>query len=111
MRVYHLKYQRDADGPVNIRDQEPEWPKHYEHVAIASAAGTLDEAFRLTNSINQPWWRSVFVQPTDDKKKYRSTSIWDVIVDTKTNTVYRVENIGFKEIAKWNSNEKEANVH
>lgn len=85
---------------------EPVWPEDYVYVGIASAAQTLDEAYQLTNSIDQPWFQSVFVQPADDRGRYRSTSVWDVIVDTKNSVVYRVEKAGFKEISKWTGNEE-----
>ena len=48
------------------------------YVKVAVVDGDLDEAFELTNTIHQPWWKNAKVTPL--LVNTRSTSVGDVIV-------------------------------
>jgi len=77
MKVYH----RDSlPHPLDLNHcRNPGWPRLYTHVADVEASG-LEEAFRLTNSLERPWWENEEIT-LKTEPPLRSTSVGDVIVD------------------------------
>lgn len=71
---------------------EPQFPADYELVAELDS-NDIDEAFRLTNHIDQPWYENQGVKAL---KKARSTSVGDVIV-IPTGT-FRCATIGWEKL-------------
>ncbi len=58
---------------------------------------TPEQAFELTNHIDSPWPHNKEIRWIKDPV-VRSTSVGDVLVDTRTDKVYLVASIGFEEI-------------
>jgi len=73
----------------------PPWPEGYVLVAEVIAR-SLDGVFSLTNHIDRPWWNNDGVTLAVSGKKYRSTSVGDVIMDGEE--VHRVAGIGFERV-------------
>jgi hypothetical protein len=73
------------------------FPADYKLVADVEA-GTLEEAFALTQHIDQNWAKNPGVHPGHDALvgECRSTSVGDVIVD-EDGRVWRCELIGWSE--------------
>jgi hypothetical protein len=53
-------------------------PENYEKVAEVEVEN-VDEAFRVTNHIDEPWWKNPEVKWHKDQSR-RSTSVGDVVV-------------------------------
>jgi hypothetical protein len=73
----------------------PQFPQDYDHVANVLTK-TVEEAYRLTNHIDNPWWDNERVVKTV-KDSRRSTSVGDV-VETETEA-FRCEMVGWTKIA------------
>lgn len=73
-QVYHAIKPNFGMNFIGI--PEPQFPTDFELVAEVDA-DDVDEAFRLTNHIDQPWYENEGVKTI---KKSRSTSMGDVIV-------------------------------
>lgn len=72
-KVYHAK-------EPNFRDTiAPDYPSNFEHIADVES-DSLGQVFPITNHIDHDWTenKGVTVVPG---KRYRSTSIGDVVVD------------------------------
>lgn len=69
---------------------EPKFPADFELVAEVDT-DNLDEAFRLTNHIDQSWYENEDVKTI---KKSRSTSVGDVIV--VSGSAYRCKSLGWE---------------
>lgn len=67
----------------------------YEFVAIVDT-DKLDTAYRLTNSIDDYWGHNEGV--TEMGSRHRSTSVGDLVVDTKTGKTFVVASFGFEEV-------------
>jgi hypothetical protein len=69
---------------------------------VATVATTnLEEAFRLTNTIDNSWWENPGVEPHFVGRGCRSTSAGDVLVTCKNGervAAHRVADFGFEEI-------------
>lgn len=100
--IYHHKnptFWEPEDDLIN--------PHDFEWIAIIDAEN-LEDAFRLSNSIDTPWWHNAEVISLSDKAPgYRSTSVGDIIVEipesvaVKDMTFWFVAVAGFKK-AKFN---------
>lgn len=78
-KVFHIHHSRE------INDMMP-WTKHPEEIDMDNydrvakvRCETLDDAYRLTNHIDRPWWENDLVVKTVERE-VRSTSIGDIIV-------------------------------
>lgn len=87
-KVYHKDWSSN---------QELKSPDSYNIVAWVEAY-SLDDVFRLTNSIEDYWWNNEEVDAMVTKT--RSTSVGDVIVDTVSEVAYTVDMFGFS-VNKW----------
>jgi hypothetical protein len=78
---------------------EPDAAPHndYEYVATV-ITNSMDEVFRITNTIDKEWWLNPEVEHTPDKDGFRSTSVGDIIVEMPENISHIVCKIGFKTI-------------
>lgn len=86
--VYHVK------NPTFF-PPHPEWnQENYEHVAEVDTT-SLEEVFRVTNHIDEPWWKNKEV--TWYKPNSRSTSVGDVVTDG-AGMVFRCEGTGWQRI-------------
>lgn len=88
MTVYHAT-SRDN----RFTDRVWTWPHHYQAVARVET-DDLDTAFRLTNSIDRPWWKNEGVEILG-APEHRSTSVGDVIVDAQGN-LFHCAVVGWK---------------
>jgi hypothetical protein len=89
IEVYHAT--KPTFGlPLHAPDEGP-WPKGYELVAKVDTHD-LDEAFGLTQHIEDEWWKNKKVELV---KKSRSTSVGDVL--KQEGRLYTVEFLGFSE--------------
>jgi len=64
---------------------------------------SMDVAYRLTNSIDNPWFindnkEEIVVFSKNEIKGIRSTSIGDIMIDLSTNTMYIVASFGFDQL-------------
>lgn len=66
--------------------QQAKWPDSYRLVAIVDEAHSVDDAFRLTNTIDEFWWKNedvIAFSPlhvaASGERGWRSTSVGDVI--------------------------------
>jgi hypothetical protein len=101
MRVYHTK--PPTFGGM-IGEPLPRWPQEYELVAEIdqgrlSAREALDEAFRLTQSIERSWTENEGVRAFGTRR--RSTSAGDAVA-LEDGSLYRCEMNGWTPIgATW----------
>lgn len=79
-------------------DSNRTWPQDFTPVAEL-ATDDLDEIFRLTNSIGQPWTQNTGVRCL--LPNARSTSVGDMVVDSK-GKVWLCCLIGWKELGPAN---------
>ncbi len=76
MHVYH---RQSLPDPLHSEERVAEaWPVHYIHVADV-AAESVEEAYRLTNTVHTDWWTRKPVTMVAEPP-LRSTSVGDVIV-------------------------------
>lgn len=65
----------------------------YNFVAMVDG-NSLEDVFRLTNSINTGWWENQEVDPQFEGDGCRSTSVGDLVI-TSNNQFYVVASSGF----------------
>jgi hypothetical protein len=82
-----------------------EFPLDYHHVADVEAE-TIEDVFRLTNTIENNWVENKEVKPIGGKE-YRSTSVGDIIVN-ENRQHFRCELLGWKHFEPLNHEE---NIH
>jgi hypothetical protein len=70
-KVYHFR------GIFGF-DNKAQWPDNYDLVAEVET-DKLSEAFRLTNTIDNPWWENPSVEKKFLSSGCRSTSIGDIV--------------------------------
>lgn len=58
----------------------------------------LEESFRLTNTVDHPWWENDTVTPLFVGDGWRSTSIGDVLYDCASGAYWKVKALGFERI-------------
>lgn len=77
-----------------LKRVQPSMPSNEKSLELA------EEAFRLTNTIDEPWWQAKHAV-ADAKKGCRSTSVGDTIVIRSQDELraYRVANVGFERLA------------
>jgi hypothetical protein len=109
LKVYHLTHRtprafvecRIVDNAVRYwTGMHPDI--HYVHVADVNVEGAVapEDAFHLTNNIDQPWVRNagVTVMLEDWQRGIRSTSVGDVVVDA-AGVVWFCAPFGWEEMA------------
>jgi hypothetical protein len=64
-------------------------------LAASVEARSLDDAFRLTNTIDAPWWENEGVDRGTLIGGARSTSVGDVIEDVENHELYMCSMIGW----------------
>jgi len=85
-KVYHV-------NAPNFQPTIPiDFPNEFTKVAEV-VCENLEEVFRVTNTINTPWWKNPEVKC---HRKTRSTSVGDVVVD-ENNNHYLCDRAGWKE--------------
>jgi hypothetical protein len=89
MKVWHTDRFTGGFGQVQVT-----FPLDYTLVAEVDT-DSPDEAFRLTNAIEQPWHLNEEVRLTGEPT--RSTSVGDVIVADDNKTLFLVLPVGMKE--------------
>jgi len=91
VRVYHnRRFLKEPNAPFV--------PLNFIHVAdINIPEDNWEDAFRLTNHIDEDWWNNKEVSPQDRDPKYRSTSVGDV-VELESGKKFRCLPIGWSEI-------------
>jgi len=91
--VWHLENSRDADWA----ETPAAWPVGYTKVAEI-AADDLEDAFRMTNSIDRTWWEVAdVVLMTGGRVGARSSSVGDVFeID---GVGHRIASIGFEAVS------------
>ncbi|WP_376795027.1 hypothetical protein [Thermogemmatispora sp.] len=74
----------------------------YREVALLKAEGDspLEEAFRLTNHVEEPWQRSRKILWYARDGPLRSTSVGDIIVSLSSGAAWVVDHVGFQVIAE-----------
>lgn len=75
------------------------FPVEYTKIATVNC-DNLDDAFRVTNTIESAWWMNPEVAETffgPDSKGYRSFSVGDVMVNEE-GQAFRCEMAGWKEL-------------
>jgi hypothetical protein len=75
-RVYHVLPGKKGDPIFGYKT--PVWPRDYYEVASVSS-DNIEEAFRLTNSIEFNWWENAEVTALFSGGGCRSTSVGDVV--------------------------------
>jgi hypothetical protein len=92
--VYHESTPRFGVGKPAPFDA-----KHYQPVASIET-GDLETAFRLTNSIDAPWYDSPEVSVLAPSRGVRSTSVGDVVVltDERGQRAFRCDMVGWTQI-------------
>lgn len=85
---------RDEDGKRE-EHKGPVFPDGYNLVATVKA-DTLEDVFRLTNSIDNIWTENEEVVPT--RKEIRSTSCGDIVIDGK-NEKFQCKEIGWEKLS------------
>lgn len=92
--VYHERTPRFGMGAPAPFDA-----KHYTPVASIET-GDLETAFRLTNSIDAPWYDSPEVLVLAPEPQVRSTSVGDVVVlaDENGQRAYRCDMVGWTQL-------------
>lgn len=79
MPTMHVYHRNEMPDPLQTEsDLAEEWPHFYHHVADVEAE-SIEDAYRLTNTIDRAWWNHQEVTPIA-KTPMRSTSVGDVIV-------------------------------
>ncbi len=89
---------RVLHNPDFIRYREGDTISPDALLAVAEVeTDSLERAYELTNSIDQPWWLNdgVTALVTSDR---RSTSVGDVIVNLDNQSAHAVCMFGFKEL-------------
>ncbi len=95
--VYHAqtrdnRFQANPDSWVNRS------PNDYLEICEVDA-GSLEQVLELTNTINHHWGKNVGVRILcDDETRLRSTSVGDVVWDSRARKFYMVDSVGFKEL-------------
>jgi hypothetical protein len=80
--VYHCTNEESLIRLWTSRATMPTTIKREGYTQVATVtAESLDEAYRLTNSIDEPWQHNPSVTPARPDTPERSTSIGDVIVE------------------------------
>jgi hypothetical protein len=79
-------------------------------VAFVNNVPSLDDAFELTNNIDQPWVYNEGVVPFSSAAKYRSTSVGDVIRNFDTDEWFIVMPMGFKKFKFLESKEQACEI-
>jgi len=74
------------------------WPLGYRRVAVVEAP-ELGAVFELTNHIDSNWTEGPAVVTLDDPRA-RSTSVGDVILDTRSDYLFGVAGIGFTDMGR-----------
>jgi hypothetical protein len=90
IKVYHAKV------PTFFEDEAPSFNEDNFKLIAEVDTDDLDEAYELTNTINQEWHLNGGVKLIG-AMGCRSTSIGDVLI-ANSGRCYRVESVGFKEI-------------
>lgn len=67
-------------------------------VFVADVDCSIEDLYRVTNSIESGWFKNDEVTVTSDKGFMSSTSIGDLFVNSETETVYLVTQMGFVEL-------------
>ncbi len=94
--VYHRKQFPTGSFPLTGSSFVPRFLRRsFTPVALVEAED-LDEVFRLTNTIDHPWWENPHVQLIRPWKRHRSTSVGDVIV--QSTQAWLVQPFGFEPI-------------
>lgn len=97
--------QRIAENPFNLKELSVKDPSsfilemEYTPVAIVLACD-LDECYMLTNSIDFHWSENTHSVTTITLIPQRSTSIGDLIKNTRTNELFIVEACGFRKLGE-----------
>lgn len=107
MIIYHLEHKLNSKAHFRIHLAPEDYLNEikkaflsepsqfsYQQVAILSDEVSLEEAFDLTNSVEQHWTKNF--PGTFFGYQNRSTSVGDVIL--KDNVLYVVDHVGFLEI-------------
>ena len=95
MPTMHVYHRSELPDPLDSEKGIAEgWPVRYIHVADVEA-GSLEEAYRLTNTVHRAWWTREEVTPVADTP-LRSTSVGDVIVTPEGPRI--CSSIGWKDI-------------
>lgn len=106
MEVYHA--QARTDEPFARRDINYDLYRITEEIKVAIAEGKvrfvkvatlktskLETAFRLTNTIDAPWWENQGVEKHFTEEGCRSTSVGDVVVNETTKEAFLCCAIGW----------------
>jgi len=91
MTVYHVEEPNFGMG------EHPPFDDDYYWKVAELEASSPEEAFRMTNHVDKPWWKNKGV--LQHKDKARSTSVGDVIV-CEDGRKWRVEMVSMSEIVK-----------
>ena len=79
MPQLHVYHRSELPDPLDSERKVAEgWPTRYIHVADVEAR-SVEEAYRLTNTVRRAWWTREEVTAVADTP-LRSTSVGDVIV-------------------------------
>jgi hypothetical protein len=94
IKVYHRK---TPTFDENVDTAAMAWNTGgFELVAEVYGSTSLDHAYRLTNTIDQAWWKNPGVAMRGDRDGCRSTSVGDII--ERDGNLYVVANFGFTQI-------------
>ena len=89
------------DLGLKEKQKRPVDPKRFELVAYVRI-DSVDEAYRLTNSIDCPWWENDGVKAI---KQARSTSVGDIIV-SPDGVAFLCKVMGWEELERVNLHEE-----
>ena len=79
MPQLHVYHRNELPDPLDSERKVAEgWPTRYIHVADVEAR-SVEEAYRLTNTVRRDWWRREEVTAVVETP-IRSTSVGDVVV-------------------------------
>ena len=96
MKVYHLNDSVKRTWIFCDVSTAINFDKNFDKVADVDLPDNLEDAFRLTNSIETFWWYNDGVVK-GDKEGYRSTSVGDV-VELSDGTFHMVDGTGWMKI-------------
>ena len=79
MPIYYVYHRKELPDPLQTEEEvASEWPDVYRLVADVKAT-SVEDACRLTNTIDRAWWENSGVKPKASPP-IRSTSVGDVII-------------------------------
>ncbi len=114
-QYFHVYQSIDLEAMLDVQTGIQRWcsrsrNQFYREVALLKAEGDspLEQAFRLTNHVEEQWQRNREILWFSKDEPLRSTSVGDIIVSLSSGTAWAVDRVGFQLIAEYNANQNKA---